>query len=236
MDEPERKEQRFFLVAGEKRRGPVGLSQTHGILWTSFGQTPDMYRPCCLHIGWKEWPELSSLNHTHPASPSSSQFHKFFQLRNLRGCPWLAERNTNTLAWQAWAIDAPLSPSSPSCSCKPVPHPQHAPTWGLCSAILSLCLPVLDVQTPPTLPSEAPTRPPCPHPHPAWKSLHFLGTPSALLKHPPWPTSPVTVLVPLAEAAPRERSDSLGRPMSSAQGRFCLRGLGHPEGMSTPPF
>lgn len=57
MDEPERKEQCFFLVAGEARRGPVGLSQTHGILWISFGQTPDMYRPPCLHISWKEWPE-----------------------------------------------------------------------------------------------------------------------------------------------------------------------------------
>lgn len=57
MDEPERKEQCFFLVVGEARRGPVGLSQTHGILWTSSGQAPDVYRPPYLHISWKEWPE-----------------------------------------------------------------------------------------------------------------------------------------------------------------------------------
>lgn len=38
MDEPERKEQCFFLVAREKRRGPVGLSDTrHPLdkLWTN---------------------------------------------------------------------------------------------------------------------------------------------------------------------------------------------------------
>lgn len=57
-----------------------------------------------------------------PASPSYSQFHKFFQLKNLRGCPWLAEGNTNSLAWhQRASFGHRHSPFLPS----PLPAPTN---------------------------------------------------------------------------------------------------------------
>lgn len=102
------------------------------------------------------------------ASPSCSQFHKFFQLTNLQRlltAPW-----RNPTWHQRPSFGRRLSPFLTSLLPDPrnqCPHPQQVPTWSLCSVILSLCLPVPEVQIPPTLSSAALTRRPHSHPHPA---------------------------------------------------------------------
>lgn len=125
---------------------------------------------------------LTSLQQT--ASSSSSQFHKFFQLRNLQRLPTACWRKHRLLSLASeakhWLWTLTFSQLSPSCSSHQRPsHPSRFPLKP-CSAILPPPLSPLSLSLPQAQKFKPSHRPP--HPHSGWKSLpswHPHSTPPA---------------------------------------------------------